>query len=132
LQVARRLTAEGPPEAGTEAGADRAGESWTGGAATAEDGRGRFDALERRLHDLEVELARARATRLALEEENEELRSQLEHIRSNLEGEARRSLRERVSPPPEHVDHLDMALLQQMLVDREQARRRRHDEADSA
>lgn len=130
VQVARRLAAEDA----REPGADQVEERRAGGAGpeATGDGTDQFDAFERRLRALEVELTRARATRVALEEENEELRGQLERIRGNLGGESRRSLRERVPPPPERVDRLDRALLQQMMSDREQAGRDARDEADSA
>ncbi|MGH9087868.1 MAG: hypothetical protein ACRDYZ_07120 [Acidimicrobiales bacterium] len=122
FQVARRLSVGGAPVA--HGGGDRAG-----GAATGEPAG---DDLEQRLGTLEVELARARAARVALEEENEELRGQLERIRSNLEGGAQRPVRTRVPPAADQIDHRDIALLQQMLVDRDAPGGRRRDKADSA
>lgn len=118
FQVARRLTGERArlPE---ERPARRVG------------GERHVDQLEQRLRTLESELARARAARLALEEENVELRSQLERIRTNLDGETQRPVRPRATPPADQVDHRDIALLQQMLVER-QAGGQRRDKADSA
>lgn len=132
FQVARRLAGGGR---GITA------ENETGGPADARDEASRpvgdgdteVDALERRVAALEDELARARAARLALQEENEALRERIERIRRNLEGSRGRTGRGRVPPSPEHVDHRDIALLQQMLTDRQTSGgRRRQGNADSA
>lgn len=115
FQVARRLASGDPPATGREQ-PEVAG-----------------SAVEQRLSALEEELSRARAARLALEEENEELRGQLERIRNNLEStsDSRRPIRKRVPPAAEQIDHRDIALLQKMLVDRAAGGERRA-AADSA
>lgn len=128
LQVARRLTGErtratlGPlPVARGPAAGD-----------TRTTGHGRqMDELELRLSALELELLGARAARVALQEENEELRTQLERIRNSLGVEDRRPVQPRSAHAVEEVDHRDMALLQQMLIER-QGQSRRRGKADSA
>lgn len=89
------------------------------------------DQLEQRVHVLETEFAQDRAARLALERQNAELRSQLERIRTNLDGESRRPLQPRAAPFVEKVDQRDIALLQRMLMER-QAGGRTGNNADSA
>lgn len=100
-------------------------------SATSAGAGGPVDDLEQRLTVLELELAKARAARLALQEENDELRLQLERTRTNLEGEMRRPSRPRSTPPAEQIDHRDIALLQELLGERKGSNRRR-DKADSA
>lgn len=118
-QVARRLAGDQGLVATTQ-GATHAG------------GSGAVDGLEQRVRMLELELAKARAARLALQEENDELRSQLERIRANLEGETRRrAARPRSTPSVAQVDQRDVALLHEMLSAREGGNPRR-DKATSA
>ena len=100
-------------------------------SATGAGADGPVDDLEQRVTVLELELAKARVARLALQEENDELRSQLERTRTNLEGEMRRPARPRSTPSAEQIDHRDIALLQKMLGERTGSNRRR-DKADSA
>lgn len=87
------------------------------------------DALEQRVSALESELSAARAARMALEEKNEQLRVDLERIRSALdaEGPRRRPVRTLASPPAEEIDHREIALLRQLLSEHEAPRARRRD-----
>jgi regulator of replication initiation timing len=116
-QVARRLvgTDEGEREA-VAGDRERAG----GGAV---------DTLEQRVSALESELSAARAARMALEEKNEQLRVDLERIRSALDVEGVRSqpVRTLASPPAEEIDHREIALLRQLLSEHEARREGRRD-----
>ena len=104
-QVARRLAVTGELEAG---GAARQNGNTPGTADP-------WEALDTRFASLEAELARVRSARLALQAENDELRGQLERIRSNLGLEVERPARTRVSLPPPVIDNQEIALLRKLL-----------------
>lgn len=139
VQVARRLAGDGAVGFGVDvARASGGAEASTGVVAgpatlavTGQEGH-EVDALAERLAVLEAEIARARAARLRLQEENEALRDQIERIRQNLETSRQAPIRTQVPLAGDLIDHHDLALLQQMLMDREDSGRRRGDEADSA
>ena len=116
-QVAHRLV--GPDEGEREAEA--------GPRERVADGV--MGALEQRVSALERELSGARAARMALEEKNEQLRADLERIRSALdvEGERRRPVRTLASPPAQEIDHREIALLRQLLSEHEARREGRRD-----
>ena len=106
VQVARRLAAVPSSQ-------------WTQPAAQGID-------LDARVSALHVELQRARVNRAALEQENMELRAQLERIRHSLESAAPRRPRADVAMAVEPLDAEDddIALLQRVLADTRSARHR--------
>lgn len=116
-QVARRLVGTGEGER----------EAVAGERERAVDGV--VDTLEQRVSALESELSAARAARMALEEKNEQLRVDLERIRSALdvEGVRSRPVRTLASPPAEEIDHREIALLRQLLSEHDAGRERRRD-----
>ncbi len=74
--------------------------------------------LAQRVAALELELRASRDARLSLEEENHELRAQLERIRRNLEGDEPLRGRDQLAVAPDPVDRADIALLQRLLAER--------------
>ncbi len=95
---------------------------WTQPAAQGTD-------LDARVSALNAELQRARANRTALEQENMELRAQLERIRRSLESAAPRLPRTEVAMAVEPLDSEDddIALLQRVLADTRSSRHRSGD-----
>lgn len=90
--------------------------------------------LDAQVSALKAELQSARANRAALEQENLELRAQLERIRRSLEEAAPRRRRAEVAMALEPIDPEDgdIALLQRVLADSSRSARHRSGNASTA
>lgn len=113
VQVARRMAT---PAAAVPAEPDESRAS----PATTRWAQRRFTCLERKVADLEKELARSEAARSTLQEQNLQLVAELERTRRNLElVEARSGPKARLAKPTTNgLDESELALLQRLLVER--------------
>jgi len=113
VQVARRMAtpAAAVPAKPEESPANPATTRWA---------QRRFTSLERKVADLEKELARSQAARSTLQEQNLQLVAELERTRRNLELVEARSARKAglAKPTTNGLDESELALLQRMLVER--------------